>query len=99
MSESESTPKAIETIAETTDIKPSEEQQTLPQAEPDVVGKPKRKPNEPNVPKKSKVIVVAVNPTEYFDDQAPSPPPATPEVVEQQPPQPKAKAKSKANAK
>ncbi|MFM7983501.1 MAG: hypothetical protein ACKPKO_29665, partial [Candidatus Fonsibacter sp.] len=91
---------AIETIAETTDIKPIEEakvetteQQTLPQAEPDVVGKPKRKPKEPKVSKKSKVIVVAVNPTEYFDDQAPSPPPATPEVVEQQP---KAKAKSKA---
>ena len=69
MSESESTPTTIETIAETTDIKPIEEAkaettepQTLPQAEPDVVGKPKRKPKEPKEPKKSKVIVVAVIP-------------------------------------
>ncbi|MFM7981829.1 MAG: hypothetical protein ACKPKO_21175, partial [Candidatus Fonsibacter sp.] len=63
---SESTPTAIET----TDMKPIEEakaETTEPQqAEPDVVGKPKRKPKEPKEPKKINVIVVSVNPTEYF---------------------------------
>ncbi|MFM7989323.1 MAG: hypothetical protein ACKPKO_59415 [Candidatus Fonsibacter sp.] len=58
----------------------------------------KRKPKEPKEPKKSKVIVV-VNPTEYFDDQAPTPPLATPELVEPQPPKAKAKAKSRAKVK
>ncbi|MFM7981828.1 MAG: hypothetical protein ACKPKO_21170 [Candidatus Fonsibacter sp.] len=38
-------------------------------------------------------------PLNTFDDQAPNPPPSTPEVVEQQPPQPKAKAKSRAKVK
>ena len=51
MSESESTPTTIGTIAETTDIKPTEEAkaettepQQIQQVEPDVVGKSKRKP-------------------------------------------------------
>ena len=50
MTESESTPTTIET----TDMKPTEEAkaettepQQIQQAEPDVVGKPTRKPNEP----------------------------------------------------
>ena len=47
----------------------------MPPAAPGIIDRPKRKPREPM---KSKVIAVAVNPTEYFDDQAP-PPPAIPE--------------------
>ena len=35
----------------------------------------KRKLKEPKEPKKSKVMVVVVNPTEYFDDQTPATPP------------------------
>ena len=64
----------------------------MPPAEPEVVAKPKRKPREP---KKSKVIAVDVNPTEYFDDQAP-PPPSPEEKVEAKP---KAKPRGRAKAK
>ncbi|MFM7980896.1 MAG: hypothetical protein ACKPKO_16415 [Candidatus Fonsibacter sp.] len=70
MSECESTPTTVDTMAERTVIKSTEEAkaetprtQQIQQAEPNVVGKSKRKPKEP---KQSKVIVVAVNPTEFF---------------------------------
>ena len=85
MSESESLPQPA-----TTEEAPAEPQepQELPPAEPEVIAKPKRKPREP---KKSKVIAVDVNPTEYFDDQAPPPP--SPEE------KPKAKPRGRAKAK
>ncbi|MFM7988071.1 MAG: hypothetical protein ACKPKO_53030 [Candidatus Fonsibacter sp.] len=60
----------------------------MPPAEPEVIPKPKRKPRQP---KKSKVIAVDVNPTEYFDDQAPPPP--SPEE------KPKAKPRGRAKSK
>ena len=87
MSESESLPQPA-----TTEEAPTEPQkpQELPPAEPEVIAKPKRKPREP---KKSKVIAVDVNPTEYFDDQAP-PPPSPEEKLEAKP-----KAKPRGRAK
>ena len=87
MSESESLPQPA-----TTEEAPTEPQepQELPPAEPEVIAKPKRKPREP---KKSKVIAVDVNPTEYFD-QAP-PPPSPEEKVEAKP---KAKPRGRAKA-
>ena len=99
MSEYESTPPPTIETTEQHKEEPTEPQE-VPQEEPIAKAKPKRKAKEP---KKSRVIAVAVHPTEYFDAQAPpTPPTATPEVIKQQPVlvvKPKAKAKPRGKAK
>ncbi|MFM7278088.1 MAG: hypothetical protein ACKO1I_10615 [Microcystis aeruginosa] len=87
-------PTSSETIEtnEPTIVEPSE---SVAAVDSVAEAKPKRKP------KQSKIMKVAVNPTEYFDDEAPAKPDniVQPEVVEEVKPKSKAKAKAKSKVK